>query len=275
MERLRGPEGCPWDRAQTYASIAPYTIEEAYEVADAIEHEDLEHLKEELGDLLFQVVFHAQIAREAGAFDFEAVAQGIGAKLVRRHPHVFGSAGPLSAAQQSIAWEEAKAEERGAHDQDAEGSALSGVPHALPALMRACKLSKRAARVGFDWEHASQTADKVAEELLEVREAAAARDTAAAHETGPARDIGAARQAAEAPAPSQEIFEEIGDLLFAAANLARKLDVDAEAALRAANAKFERRFRAMEALARERGETFASLNLAAQERFWLEVKRAE
>ncbi len=260
MKRLRSADGCPWDRLQTFASIAPFTIEEAYEVADSIERGDVADLKEELGDLLFQVVFHAQIAAEAGAFDFEAVASGICDKLVRRHPHVFaaaaGEGGSLSAAEQSVAWEESKARERGA----VSGSALSGVPPALPALMRAHKLSKRAARVGFDFEHASQTADKVAEELAEVREAAAA---------------GAGSAEAAGAGPSQEIFEEIGDLLFAAANLARKLEVDAEAALRAANTKFERRFRAMEALAAERGERFAGLNLAAQEQLWLEVKRAE
>jgi nucleoside triphosphate diphosphatase len=262
MKRLRSADGCPWDRLQTFASIAPYTIEEAYEVADAIERGDVADLKEELGDLLFQVVFHAQVAGEAGAFDFEAVASAICHKLVRRHPHVFAAAAgegdPLTAAEQSVAWEESKARERSA----VSGSALSDVPQALPALMRAHKLSKRAARVGFDFEHASQTADKVAEELAEVREAAAAG----------AADIEGADPGA---GPSQEIFEEIGDLLFAAANLARKLEVDAEAALRAANAKFERRFRAMEALAAERGERFASLSLAAQEKLWLEVKRAE
>jgi len=261
-ERLRAPNGCPWDRQQTFSSIAPYTIEEAYEVADAIERGDLQHLKEELGDLLFQVVFHAQIAREAGEFDFEAVAAAIGDKLVRRHPHVFAQRGTPSAAEQSAAWEEFKAHERSAAH-GADGGALGGVPQALPALMRAYKLSKRAARVGFDWEHAGQTADKVAEELAEVREAAnrSAVDGAAA--------------ADGAAAPSREIFEEIGDLLFAAANLARKLDVDAEAALRAANAKFERRFRAMETLAAQRGEEFAAMNLAAQERLWQEVKRGE
>lgn len=247
MERLRAPDGCPWDREQTFTSIAPYTIEEAYEVADAIEREDLMHLKDELGDLLFQVVFHAQIARERGAFDFEDAAGAICDKLLRRHPHVFAGEGRPSAAEQSVLWENIKAQERGAADAH---SALDGVPRALPALMRAHKLSKRAARVGFDFEHASQTADKVAEELAEVREAASG-------------------------GPSQEIFEEVGDLLFAAANLARKLDVDAEAALRSANAKFERRFRAMEELARARGESFSSLSLAAQEALWLDVKRAE
>lgn len=244
MARLRAADGCPWDREQSFASIAPYTLEEAYEVVDAIERGDMRHLKDELGDLLFQVVFHSQIASEAGQFDFEAVAAAICDKLQRRHPHVFGTIGPLTAAEQSIVWEEIKAQERGG---GSEASHLDGVPRALPALMRAFKLSKRAARVGFDFEHAGQTADKVAEELAEVR--------------------GAVQQS--------ETFEEIGDLLFAAANLARKLDVDAEAALRAANAKFERRFRGMESLAAKRGEVFADLNLEAQERLWQEVKRGE
>ena len=259
MARLRAADGCPWDREQTFASIAPYTIEEAYEVADAIARGDMRHLKDELGDLLFQVVFHAQMAAEADHFDFDAVAAAISDKLRRRHPHVFGAEGPLTAAEQSAAWEEIKAKERRA-DGGAVHSHLDGVPQALPALMRAFKLSKRAARVGFDWEHASQTADKVAEELAEVRAAAAA--------------------AASAPADGQaaanrETFEEVGDLLFAAANLARKLDVDAEAALRSANAKFERRFRGMESLAAQRGLKFADLELESQERLWLEVKRGE
>ena len=326
MERLRGAGGCPWDRAQTFASIAPYAIEESYEVADAIERGDMEHLKDELGDLLFQVVFQAQIAREAGHFDFDAVAAAICDKLVRRHPHVFdghaqSSAAPVTAAAQLVSWEDIKARERAAAASGAPaggsalaaasgapaggsalaagssaptegsalaarssasagggasaagsgapaggsalaagsgapagGSALDGVPLALPALMRAFKLSKRAARVGFDFEQAASTADKVAEELAEVREAAAAHSGTVA---------------------SQEIFEEIGDLLFAAANLARKLDVDAEAALRAANGKFERRFHGMERLAAQRGEKFEALSLAAQEALWQEVKRAE
>jgi ATP diphosphatase len=253
MARLRAADGCPWDRQQTFATIAPYTIEEAYEVADAVERGDMQHLKDELGDLLFQVVFHAQMASEAGQFDFEAVAGSICDKLRRRHPHVFADRQPLSAAEQSIAWEEIKARERGAGD----ASAMQGVPDALPALMRADKLSKRAARAGFDFEFASQSADKVAEELAEVREAAAQL---------PATADGKAAAA---------IFEEVGDLLFAAANLARKLDIDAEAALRAANSKFERRFRRMERLATERGEVFAELNLAAQESLWLSVKRGE
>jgi ATP diphosphatase len=251
MARLRGVAGCPWDREQTFASIAPYTIEEAYEVADAIERGDLPHLKDELGDLLLQVVFHAQMASEAQHFDFEAVAAAICDKLVRRHPHVFGGGAELTSSQQSAVWEDIKAQERGAAA-GAAASHLDGVPRALPALLRAFKLSKRAARVGFDFEHSAQTADKVAEELAEVREAAAHGEAA-----------------------SPEIFEEIGDLLFAAANLARKLDVDAEAALRAANAKFERRFRGMESLAAQRGDIFAELNLDAQERLWQEVKRRE
>jgi nucleoside triphosphate diphosphatase len=253
MARLRAPDGCPWDRQQTFASIAPYTIEEAYEVADAVERGDLQHLKDELGDLLFQVVFHSQIASEAGQFDFETVAGAVCDKLLRRHPHVFGDSGQLSLAAQNVAWEEIKAAERGAADP----SALHDVPQSLPALMRAYKLSKRAARVGFDFEYASQSADKVAEELAEVRDASA-------------NDLpGSDGKAVSA------IFEEVGDLLFAAANLARKLDVDAEAALRAANAKFERRFRRMECLAIERGEVFAELNLAEQESLWQTVKRGE
>jgi len=277
MERLRSADGCPWDREQTFASIAPYTIEEAYEVADAIDRSDLKQLKDELGDLLFQVVFHAQMAHEHGEFDFEAVAAAICDKLVRRHPHVFGGAGALTAAEQSVAWENIKACE------SPRDSALDGVPRAMPALMRALKLSKRAARVGFDFEHHGQTADKVAEELAEVRQAAAALDPGAAPDSAAAPDsLGALDSAAAGPgtapdraAASAEIFEEIGDLLFAAANLARKLDVDAEAALRQANDKFERRFRAMEALAASRDQRFAGLNLAAQERLWSEVKRAE
>jgi nucleoside triphosphate diphosphatase len=286
MERLRGADGCPWDRVQTFASIAPYTIEESYEVAAAIEHGDMAHLKDELGDLLFQVVFHARIAEEAGHFDFDAVAGAICDKLVRRHPHVFGEAevpanglGPaVTAAVQSAAWEEIKARERAAASAAAASagaaasthtaaatsaaaapSALDGVPLALPALMRAFKLSRRAARVGFDFERAQETADKVAEELAEVREAAAAANGADESDT----------------AAPRRVFEEVGDLLFAAANLARKLDVDAEAALRAANVKFERRFHGMERLAAQRGEDFGTLSLAAQEALWQEVKRAD
>jgi ATP diphosphatase len=258
MARLRAPDGCPWDREQDFVSIAPYTIEEAYEVADAIERGDMPHLQDELGDLLFQVVFHSQIAAEQHLFDFESVAAAISEKLERRHPHVFDAAGALTAEQQSVQWEDIKARERNAASRSrgtSESSHLDGVPNALPALMRAYKLSKRAARAGFDFEHSAQTADKVAEELAEVREAAAANSSSGV--------------------ASPEIFEEVGDLLFAAANLARKLDVDAEAALRAANGKFERRFHGMEKLARERGLVFAELDLAAQEALWQSVKRSE
>jgi ATP diphosphatase len=251
MRRLRAEGGCAWDRAQTFASIAPYTIEEAYEVADAIERGNLPALKDELGDLLFQVVFHSTLAEELRQFDFDQVASAIGDKLKRRHPHVFGGAPALTIAEQSVAWEDIKAQERSTA---AQAGHLDGVPQGLPSLMRAYKLSKRAARVGFDWDHADQTADKVAEELAEVREAARHSQGATA---------------------SAEVFEEVGDLLFAAANLARKLKVDAEAALRAANRKFERRFRGMEALAAERGETFAKLDIAAQEKLWLAVKQGE
>jgi MazG family protein len=276
MARLRAIDGCPWDREQTPASLVPHTIEEAYEVADAVERGNMQHLKDELGDLLFQVVFQAQIAREARHFDFEDVAGAICDKLRRRHPHVFGEQTPagaanhgqLTAAEQTVVWEDIKARERAAAAASAgarldgggatsahAASQLDGVPQALPALIRASKLSNRAARVGFDFEHAGQTADKVTEELAEVREAAARADSTTN--------------------PSAEVFEEIGDLLFAAANLARKLGVDAEAALRSANAKFERRFRGMESLAIERGLVFADLSLEAQERLWQEVKRGE
>jgi nucleoside triphosphate diphosphatase len=292
MARLRAADGCPWDREQTFASIAPHTLEEAYEVVDAIERRDMPHLKDELGDLLFQVVFHAQIASEAGEFDFDAVAAAICDKLKRRHPHVFGGAAPMTAAEQSVVWENIKAAERRANSakrattlgDDAGANAgraathshLDGVPLALPALMRAFKLSKRAARVGFDFEHASQTADKVAEELAEVRDAAEQSVNARrlpVNSSEPSTDTFG--PAANPSGPSAAIVEEIGDLLFAAANLARKLDVDAETALRSANLKFERRFRGMEALAEQRGVVFAELNLEAQERLWQEVKRGE
>jgi nucleoside triphosphate diphosphatase len=253
MRRLRAPDGCAWDRQQSFATIAPYTIEEAYEVSDAIERGEMGELKDELGDLLFQVVFHAQLANEAGAFDFDAVARAISDKLIRRHPHVFGETSPLSTQELKVVWEDIKAKERSGR---ADGGHLAGVPRALPALLRAYKLSARAARAGFDFKHADQCADKVAEELSEVRQAAA-------HiEGGQGVD-------------REHLMEEIGDVLFAAANLARKLEIDAETALRGANDKFERRFRAMESLAHERGQVFAELDLAAQETLWQAVKRSE
>ena len=247
MARLRAPDGCPWDREQTFASVAPYTIEEAYEVAAAIETGDMVHLRDELGDLLLQVVFHAQIASEAGHFDFDAIAASISRKLVRRHPHIFSAGGavPGSSGQQTKVWEDIKAEERRA-GATAAVSQMDGVPQALPALMRAGKISRRAARVGFDFEFASQASEKVTEELAEVQ-----------------------------AAPADQVFEEVGDLLFAAANLARKLNVDPEEALRAANGKFERRFRGMEELATRSGRILEQLDLAAQEQLWQQVKRGE
>jgi nucleoside triphosphate diphosphatase len=234
MARLRDPvTGCEWDSVQTFETIAPYTIEEAYEVADACARGDMADLEDELGDLLLQVVFHARMAEEAGAFDFHAVATAIADKMERRHPHLFGAA----AEGGHHLWEQIKAAERGAKGHE---SALDGVALALPALLRAEKLQKRAARTGFDWPDPSGARAKVDEELVEVEAAG-----------------------------DDERAEEIGDLLFAVVNWARKLDVDAEAALRGANAKFERRFRAMEA---EAGEKFPKLSLDAQEALWQKAK---
>ncbi len=252
MSRLRTPgSGCPWDLEQDFSTIAPYTIEEAYEVADAIERADMGDLRDELGDLLFQVVFHSQMASEAGAFGFQDVAEAISDKMVRRHPHVFDTADGRSSDAQTTAWEDMKAAERAekASGLDAP-SALDGVALALPALLRAEKLQKRAARSGFDWTDPKQIFEKLDEETAEVREAIAAEDQSA-------------------------VEDEIGDLLFVCANLARRLKVDPEAALRAANAKFERRFKAMEALAAKRGQAFADLDLDAQEALWGEVKTTE
>ncbi len=248
MARLRDPaEGCPWDRAQTFETIAPYTIEEAYEVADAIDRGALPELKEELGDLLFQVAFHARLAQEQGAFDFADVAAGLVAKMRARHPHVFAEAEARTAGQQSLAWEALKAEERAAKRPQA--GVLDGVARALPALARAEKLTKRAARIGFDWPQPDLVLEKLAEELSELAAARAAGD-------------------------AQAIQEEMGDVLFAAANLARKLDLDPEDTLRRANAKFERRFRAVETLLAERGLAGAQ-DLDVLEGLWREVKRAE
>jgi ATP diphosphatase len=250
MARLRDPaRGCPWDTAQDFASIAPYTIEEAYEVADAIARGDRAALKDELGDLLFQVVFHAQMAKEEGAFDFDDVARGLRDKLIRRHPHVFGDADANDAEAVAASWEAIKREERRAIDPDA--SALAGVAAGLPEWLRAIKLQKRAARTGYDWPDPAPVLDKLREEIAEVEaELAAGGD--------PAR-----------------LEDEVGDVLFVCVNLARYANVDPGAALRRANAKFERRFRAMEALAAARGLAFDALDLAAQEALWREVKRAE
>ncbi|HTV87637.1 MAG TPA: nucleoside triphosphate pyrophosphohydrolase [Stellaceae bacterium] len=247
MARLRDPErGCPWDREQNFATIAPYTIEEAYEVADAIERGDIAALKDELGDLLFQVVFHARMAEEAGHFVFDDVVAAISDKMVRRHPHVFGDAAIASAAAQAEAWEAHKAKERAEKGEAA--SVIDGVALALPALLRAAKISQRAARIGFDWPDADGVIEKIEEELDEIDDAI---------------DDGRSREAVD---------EEVGDLLFACANLARKLDIEPETALRRATAKFERRFRQIEALARERG---IGRDLAALEELWHEVKTAE
>jgi len=246
MAQLRSAEGgCPWDRAQNFATIAPYTIEEAYEVADAIERGDMAALKDELGDLLLQVVFHARMAEEAGLFGFDAVATAISDKMVRRHPHVFGDIDIASVAAQNEAWEAHKAAERAAKG-DA-SSVLDGVALALPALLRAAKISRRAARIGFDWPEADDVIDKIEEELDEVEDAMEDGDRAA-------------------------MEEEMGDLLYAVANLARKLDIEPETALRRATAKFERRFRRLEALATERG---VGPDIDDLEELWDEVKRAE
>jgi nucleoside triphosphate diphosphatase len=247
MARLRDRErGCPWDHEQDFATIAPYTIEEAYEVADAIERGDMAALKDELGDLLFQVVFHARMAEEAGFFAFGDVATAISDKMIRRHPHVFGDADIRSAAAQTEAWEAHKAAERAASG-DGE-SVLDGIALAYPALLRACKMSRRAARIGFDWPDASSVIAKVREEAAEIE---------AEMQNGGAHD---------------RLEDEIGDLLFAAANLARKLEVEPETALRRATAKFERRFRRVETLAAERG---TGRDLNALEALWQEVKRDE
>ena len=247
MARLRDPaRGCPWDREQNFATIAPYTIEEAYEVADAIEGGNMTALKDELGDLLFQVVFHARMAEEAGLFAFDDVAEAIADKMERRHPHVFGDVDIASVAAQNEAWEAHKAAER--HASGGGASVIDGVALALPALLRAAKISRRAARIGFDWPDARAVIPKLAEEIAELE---------------------AELDQGGDPAVVQE---EMGDLLFAAANLARKLDVEPETALREATGKFERRFRRVEALAAERG---IGADLDELEALWQEVKRNE
>ena len=260
MARLRHPQsGCPWDQKQTFATVAPYTIEEAYEVADAIEKGDPTQLRDELGDLLFQVVFHAQMAQERGWFDFAQVASSIHEKLVRRHPHVFGEQRAGGDAELSRNWEEQKARERaaaGAARGAAGVSALADVPRGLPALVRAAKLGKRAGRVGFDWVDAAQVRDKVLEELGEV-------------------DGALAGVASAGGGASPAVVEEMGDLLFALSNWSRHLKFDAEEALRAANSKFERRFRDMEALAVTRGLTLENLSPQQWESLWEESKTRE
>ncbi len=252
MARLRDPaRGCPWDLQQDFASIAPYTIEEAYEVADAIDRGDFDDLREELGDLLLQVVFHAQMAAEQGRFDFEDVAQAISAKMIRRHPHVFGEARYADPDAQKQAWEELKAAERAARGEAHDASALAGVSRGLPEWKRATKLQQRAATVGFDWPDHRPVLDKLAEEIEEVR------------------------VEFDAGADPARLEDEIGDVLFVAANLARHAGVDFSRALRHANAKFERRFRRMEQLAADEGGTLAAHDLAAQEALWQRAKRDE
>lgn len=261
MAALRTPgTGCPWDLEQTFASIAPYTLEEAYEVVDAIERGDLGDLKEELGDLLLQVVFHARMAEERGAFALPDVVEAITRKLIRRHPHVFGPARDLSPEEVKALWDEIKREEKAERQAERErlGVAapseregfLGGIPAALPALTRAHKLTAKAAKVGFDWPDATQVIDKIHEELDEVKEAAA---------TGRA----------------DRIEDEMGDLLFAVANLARHYGVDPETALRRTNAKFERRFRAIEDGLAERDRTLAEASLEEMEALWVAAKDRE
>lgn len=257
MARLRAPDGgCPWDVEQTFASIAPYTIEEAYEVAEAIHRGDADALRDELGDLLFQVVFHARMAEEAGSFAFADVVDSICDKMIRRHPHVFGEASIADAAAQTRAWERHKAAERAAaaasnDDDDPPASVLDDVPHALPALLRGHKLQKRAALIGFDWPDAAGALDKLDEELAELREAVA-EDTSA-----------------------DAIADEMGDVLFCCANVARKLGLDAEDVMRQANRKFERRFRLVEDFAKTAHEDQAELSLDQLEALWQRAKREE
>jgi ATP diphosphatase len=250
MAALRDPEtGCPWDVEQDFRSIAPYTIEEAYEVADAIDREAMLDLRDELGDLLLQVVFHAQMAREAGHFEFEDVAQAIVEKMVRRHPHVFGDETVSSAQAQRRAWEQHKKNERDAKADESDG-VLDGVALALPALMRAGKLGKRAASVGFDWPDATGVRTKVDEELEEFD---------AARERGVLSDM----------------TDEIGDLLFSVANLARHCGIDPEESLRAANRKFTVRFNEMEHRLSEQGQAWESLTPVERENLWQAVKADE
>jgi ATP diphosphatase len=246
MAALRDPaSGCPWDNEQTFATIAPYTIEEAYEVADAIARADMASLPDELGDLLFQVVYHARMAEEAGRFDFAQVARTIADKMIRRHPHVFGDAAARNAAEQTVVWETHKTAERAAR---AETGTLAGVPAGLPALTRAAKLTARAGRVGFDWPDAQAVLRKLDEEIAEVR--------AELPDTNPER-----------------LADEVGDLLFVLANLARKLDLDPETCLRQANQKFARRFNAMEQDVVSTGKVLSDLSLENMEAIWQKIKQ--
>lgn len=261
MQRLRNPEtGCPWDLKQSFSTIAKHTLEEVYEVIDAIERDDLHHLGEELGDLLFQIIFYSELGAEQQIFDFDTVVHGLVTKLVRRHPHVFPD-GTLesviepdsrldNAAEEArikSVWEEIKAEERAAKG---ESKTLDDIPLAIPALSRAQKLQKRAANKGFDWQHLDQVVEVVREELVELEAEIEVNDSAA-------------------------IEDELGDLLFSCVNLARHLEVDPERALRRANDKFQRRFQAIEKLATQAGNDFAQLSTDEMEQLWVEVKLAE
>ncbi len=249
MARLRDPlSGCPWDLEQDFKSIAAYTVEEAYEVADAIERERYDELKDELGDLLLQVVFHARMAQEADLFDFSDVAAAINDKMVRRHPHVFGDAVQRDSAAQTVEWEAQKARER-AESRKGDG-VLADIPLALPAVKRAQKLQARAARVGFDWPDAAQVFEKLAEEVDEVKQAILSNDP-------------------------EEIAEEIGDLMFVCTNLGRKLNVNVEAATRSANAKFERRFGYIERTLAANGRRPEEASLEEMEALWVEAKQID
>ncbi len=256
MARLRDPErGCPWDLEQTWRTIAPHTIEEAYEVVEAIESGDMAALRDELGDLLFQVVYYAQFAREEGRFDFDQVAGAITDKMIRRHPHVFGADEVESAEHQTSRWEEHKAAERAAKalSEGRAPSALDGVTVGLPALTRALKLQNRAARVGFDWTDPTDILDKIEEEVAELRAEMSARDGAA----------------------KERVTDELGDLLFALVNLARRLGVDPETALRGTNAKFDRSFRRVEALLADEGRRPEDATLDEMEAHWVRAKTEE
>ena len=261
MARLRDPEtGCPWDREQTFATIAPYTIEEAYEVADAIARNDLDALEDELGDLLLQVVYHARMAEEDGRFAFGDVVDAIAAKMVRRHPHVFEDASLRDTFLTSGTWERIKAEEKAAGEPgtgEGKGSLLDDVPVALPALTRAVKLQSRAARVGFDWPSLRPVLAKIEEEIAELKTA-----------------IGDEKREAGAPA-SKKVTEEFGDLLFVMANVARHLGIDPEGALRDANAKFVRRFRSIEQALRAEGRSPQDATLEEMDQLWDEAKAVE
>lgn len=253
MRKLRDPDtGCPWDVEQNFASIAPYTIEEAYEVADAIQRDAMQELKGELGDLLFQVVFHARMAEEQGLFDFNDVVQGISDKLERRHPHVFGDARIESAAEQTLAWEQFKEQERNqvARNSESPTSILDGITLTLPGLTRAVKLTKRASRVGFDWPDTLSVFDKIEEEVEEVR------------------------QEIVEQAPLDRLEDEIGDLYFAICNLARHVQVDPERAIRHSNAKFERRFRWIEAQLLQQGKSLSQTSLDELDWLWEQSKES-